>query len=486
MQHHTAIHRRQFLTTLTAATAAATATAAGLPRLAAAPAAPDGAAAPPIVSRPKADSLPNRVPGEARRLTSKIENTTSLLAGTPAVYAPTPTGFTITLPVRRAAAAWIDYGETETLDHRAACDPFGFAPQDDIAIKIRLTNLKPGTRYHWRATLRPLGTPAPAVPTPGAPVSDGAAAPTIVSRPKADSLPNRVPSEARSLTSKIENTPTYTAKTLDPAAPSTRFTIWNDTHDQAPTIQKLHSLRNPADDFRLWNGDLSNNVNDPALLPGLYVSPKNVDLAEGPPILLTQGNHDHRGLHARAMHRYVDYPGSRSYYALRTGPVALIALDTGEDKPDAHPSFKGVPASEPHLAEQARWLADIITHPGIRDAPYRLIACHIPLRWTNETPQDYAAKGFDRVSLRGRAHWHDTLVKWGAQLIISGHVHRAGYLPPTPRHPYAQLLGGGPGRSATDHPTLIRAHADARRLRVTCTRIDDNTTAHDLTFPPLA
>jgi OPA family sugar phosphate sensor protein UhpC-like MFS transporter len=39
-----------------------------------APAAPDGAAAPPIVSRPKADSLPNRVPREARSLTSKIEN----------------------------------------------------------------------------------------------------------------------------------------------------------------------------------------------------------------------------------------------------------------------------------------------------------------------------------------------------------------------------------------------------------------------------
>lgn len=408
------MQRRQFLTTLGAL--GATTAAGHAPRLNAAPDTPNPAATGP------------------------------LLAGTPAVFAPTPTSFTVTLPLRRAAAAWIEYGETQTLDHRADCDPFGFIPQDDTAIKIRVTNLKPGTRYYWRATLRPHGDLDPAAET---------------------------------------RTDTYTTKTLDPAAPATRFSVWNDTHDQAATIQTLFGLRNAKDDFLLWNGDLSNNVNDPAHLPRLYATPQKVDLAKGPPILLTQGNHDHRGLHARGMHRYVDFPGGRSHYALRSGPVALIALDTGEDKPDRHPSFKGVPASEPHLARQARWLAEITTRPGLRDAPYRVVFCHIPLRWTNEGPQDYSKKGFDRVSLRGRALWHDTLVRWGAQIIISGHVHRAGLLAPDARYPYAQLLGGGPGRGANDRPTLITGNADARQLRITCTRVEDNETLHALTLPPL-
>ncbi len=370
-----------------------------------------------------------------------------LLAGTPAVFAPAADGFTVTLAVRRAAAAWVEYGETEALGLRAGCDPFGFVPQDAAAIKIRVSGLKPGTRYYWRATLRPNGDLAPAA-------------------------------EIR--------TGTYVTKTLDPAASATRFSVWNDTHDQAATIQSLFALRDAKDDFLLWNGDLSNNVNDPALLPGLYVSPKKVDLAKGPPILLTQGNHDHRGLHARGMHRYVDFPGGRSYYAFRSGPVAFIALDTGEDKPDAHRSFKGVPASEPHIAEQARWLAEITALPGFRDAPYRVVFCHIPLRWTNETPVDYANKQWDHVSLRGRAAWHDTLVRWGAQLIISGHNHRAALLASDARFPYTQLLGGGPGRSANDHPTVITGQADARLFRIACTRVKDNELLHELTLKPLA
>jgi hypothetical protein len=412
---HPAMQRRQFITAIGALGATA---AAGIqPRLNAAPDAPK-----------PADDGP-------------------LLAGTPAVFAPSPSGFTVTLPVRRAAAAWVEYGETKDLGLRAGCDPFGFVPQDDTAVKIRVSGLKPGTRYHWRATLRPNGDLDPAA-------------------------------EIR--------TDTYTAKTLDPAAASTRFSVWNDTHDQAATIQSLFDLRNAKDDFLLWNGDLSNNVNDPALLPGLYVSPKKVDLAKGPPILLTQGNHDLRGLHARGLHRYVDFPGGRSFYAFRSGPVAFVALDTGEDKPDTHPSFKGVPASEPLIAEQARWLAKIITLPGFRDAPYRVVFCHIPLRWTNEGPQNYAKKGYDRVSLRGRAAWHDTLVRWGAHIIISGHVHRAGLLAPDARFPYAQLLGGGPGRSADDHPTIITGDADARQFRITCTDVEDNGTLHDLVLKPLA
>jgi hypothetical protein len=209
------MHRRQFLTAIGAAgTLAATVS---LPK--------QLSAATPTVS--DASSAPSH----------------ALLKGTPAVFAPTPESLTITLPLQQAALAWIEYGETKTPELKADSDPWGFVPHCDTVIKIRLTGLKPGTRYYWRAVLQPLAG------------------------------------------GEETRTPLYSSKTLSPSAAETRFSVWNDTHDRAATIQKLHALRDASDDFLLWNGDASNNVNDSALLPGLYVSPKGVNLAEGPPIL---------------------------------------------------------------------------------------------------------------------------------------------------------------------------------------------------------
>ncbi|MDF9832000.1 putative phosphodiesterase [Ereboglobus sp. PH5-5] len=367
---------------------------------------------------------------------------TGLLNGTPAVFAPTPSSLTITLPLREAALAWIDYGETPKFQFTAASDEWGFVPHDDKVAKIRLTGLKPGTRYHWRATLKPL-------------------------KGQGKQIRTRV----------------YSHKTLSPKAAETRFSVWNDTHDQAATIQKLHSLRRAEDDFLLWNGDLSNNVNDASRLPGIYVSPKGVDLAEGPPILLTRGNHDVRGIWANKMTDYVDFPTGRPFYAFRSGPMAAITLDTGEDKPDSHPSFKGVAAFEPLIREQAHWLERVIQHPALRSAPYRVVFCHIPLRWTDEVQANYDNKEWDHVSLRGRAVWHDSLVRWGAQVIVSGHNHRATLIPATKKFPYAQLLGGGRGIS---NATIIRGHADAKQLRLAATMIHDGSIAHEISFNPLA
>ena len=407
--------RRQFLASIgTAGALAAT----GLAR-------PLAAAADTAAPRPSAAAGPLPAP----------------LSGTPAVFAPTPTSLTITLPLRSAAFARIEYGETTTLDRHAWSDPWGFVPHDARVIKIRLLGLKPGTRYHWRAVLKPL---------------DG---------------------------EKESRTPVYSSKTLDPAAAGTRFTVWSDTHDKPPAIQKLHSLRSPDDDFLIWTGDLSNNVNDPALLPGIYVSPKDVNLAEGPPILLARGNHDVRGLWSNKMTDYVDFPTERPFYAFRSGPLAAIVLDTGEDKPDSHPSFKGVAAFAPLIEEQAGWLGKIIRHPIMRSAPYRLVFCHMPLRGTNETPPDYNNKEYDRVCLRGRAVWHESLVSWGAQVIISGHIHRHVWLPANEKFPYAQLTAGGHNPAGA---TFIRGHAAPKELRLTTTRTFEDTLVHETTLPPLA
>src|SRR5690606_8645475 len=96
----------------------------------------------------------------------------------------------------------------------------------------------------------------------------------------------------------------------------------------------------------------------------------------------------------------------RPYYAFRSGPVAVVALFTGEDKPDDHPSFQGRVASQVLREEQRDWLRSTFERPEFASAPYRVVFCHIPLRW-HEEPDfvDYAGTGFDHYARSSRDLW---------------------------------------------------------------------------------
>ena len=355
-------------------------------------------------------------------------STISTVDGTPAVYALTDSCATILWTLNTAARGWIEYGESRELGQLFRSDAFGFVPHHERVIKIRLMNLKPGIRYYWRTITAPL-----------------AGGEQVAS-------------------------PIYSFKTLNPGAEETSFTVWNDTHDHAETIQKLHAFTSTApSDFLVWNGDFCNNIEKQDILPGLYVHPKMANLAECPPIIFTRGNHDTRGLWANKVPDYVDFPSGRPFHAFRSGPLAAIFLDTGEDKPDRHPSFKGIAAFEPLIQEQKQWLAQVIQQPQIKSAPFRLVFCHIPLRWKTEKVVDYDKSGFDWFSKRGRDHWHDSLVEWKAQAIVSGHTHQWACLPETTEFPYAQITGGGPDLT---NATLIRGHITSREMKIVIHALD--------------
>lgn len=369
-----------------------------------------------------------------------------LTDGTPAVFAPTAHSATIVWTVSRAALGWVEYGASaDRLDKRSGGGTDGFVPHDERVLKVRLTGLAAGTRYWWRCVTREL-------------TASGEAPPPVASQ-------------------------VYSFSTLAPEAAETRFVMWNDTHDHEETLARLAGLTQggdaPPDDFLMWNGDIvRRNNTDAAMIPGVYVHPRGgVDLAKGPPVLLTRGNHDVRGLWANKVGGFVDFPDTheggarRPFYAFRSGPLGAIALDTGEDKPDRHPSFRGTAAFEPLIEEQARWLEKVIERPELKTAPVKVVFCHIPLRWIDERPQDYFAKkaGFDRFSKRGRDAWHASLVKWGARVVISAHVHRWTHIPADSTFPYAQITGGGP---ELERARLIRGHATSAGLKLTVRDMD--------------
>ncbi len=320
----------------------------------------------------------------------------------------------------------------------ASTDAFGFVPQGQKILRVRLEGLKPGQSYRVRAVT---------VATDGG---------------------------------ETETSPWKTFRTLNPTAAETSFVVWNDTHVNNPTIQQLHE-RTPAADFLLWNGDTCNDWKTEDILVPTLLHPGERDISTGRPLFVVWGNHDVRGKHAFEMPGMVATPTGRPFYAFRSGPVAVICLHTGEDKPDAHPSFGGRVAFDRLRQEQATWLADTIRRPEMSAAPFRVVFCHIPLRWVDEGPQDYANGGFDRHSGRSRAAWHDPIVAWKTQLIISGHTHRTTWMPPSNEFPYGQLIGGGPAPAAA---TWMHAKADAEQLHLVVRNLAGET-KHDVRLRPV-
>jgi predicted phosphodiesterase len=364
-------------------------------------------------------------------------------------------------PVKNLSRGWVEYGNTPALGKKALAgddvEDFleGFSDTvietvvkrhlnnpkyaDANVLRARMNDLAPGSRVYYRIHTDPVDS----------------ANPSLYGPVRQFTLP-------------------------DSRAKQIRISVWNDTHDNLATLQGLYQLTNAEpSDLLIWNGDISNNVERENQMVPLYLAPgKGLDISADRPVVMTRGNHDVRGALAALLGHYSAQ--RKSYFSFRLGPVAGIVLDTGEDKPDNHPTFLGRPAFEPFLKKQAQWLAQEIERPGIADAPYRLVFCHIPLRWRDEKPQDYDRSGYDRFCVRGRQVWHDSLVKWKTQLVVSGHTHETHFMPPTAEFPYAQLTGGGPLPNAA---TLVRLLADSKSLSVRVLKLSGDVIREETLSP---
>jgi hypothetical protein len=355
------------------------------------------------------------------------------------LIAPRQDGIDAVWAVNELAKGRLEW-QTETgSSGTVSSDPFGFVPQANDFLRIRLDRLSPGTKYRLRSITTS---------------SDG---------------------------SRQEISDWKSFRTLDPSSSKSEFVVWNDTHVNNETIQKLNEVTPPAD-FLFWNGDTCNDWKSPDLLIPTLLHPGERDITQNRPLLLAFGNHDVRGPHAYEMPRLIATPNHRPFYAFRSGPLAAIVLHTGEDKPDDHFSFQGRVAFDTLRREQAEWLADTIRQPEFRDAPYRLVFCHIPLRWQTEIIPDYSKGGFDHFSLRSRDAWHQSLVDWKTQLVISGHTHRDAFLPANEQFPYAQITGGGP---APQRATWMHAVASANEFILRVHNLE-GAVRHEVTLKPIA
>ena len=229
----------------------------------------------------------------------------------------------ITWAVSGPSTAWVEYGETPELGSMATPATSGLRPYESRVQRVKLTGLKPNCRTYYRVCACAIHFKTAYDVERGATV----------------------------------NSAVNSLKTLDPTGKTASFVIWNDTHDNRETLTALHAQTVEfAPDFLFVNGDVCNQIASEKQAVELYLNPHGLPFAQSYPMLFGRGNHDTRGLAARELTRFVAVPDNQFYYSFRHGPLAVLVMDTGEDKPDSHPVYAGLSDFDAYRGAQRAWL----------------------------------------------------------------------------------------------------------------------------------
>lgn len=365
-----------------------------------------------------------------------------IFAGSPVVAGPAPDAMTILQPVQRMATGHLEFAVEDAPWQRVDGGHAGLLPMSEHVLKFHLPPLPPGKLVKYRVVAHTVGW-------------------VKVRQFYHGELKAGVP----------QTSPERAFRTLDPSADATTFVVWNDTHENATTLQSLASLTTPlAPDFLLWNGDQSNDIHFERDMAGQFLNPAGLAVADKWPLAYVRGNHECRGPAAHALPGFTGSPGDRFYYGFRSGPLAAIVLDTGEDKPDDSPYFGGMAAYGPMQERQAQWLQDVVKEAWFQEAPHKVLFCHIPLWFKHPKIQSNPFDGHDFC----RKLWVPTLVAAGVKLVVSGHTHDYLWMPASDTQPIAQLIGGAP---QPKFATLIHGTATRTGLKVTMSKLDGTVVA---------
>ena len=383
----------------------------------------------------------------------------------PLLQSPAPDSMGVGFAVNGMSVGFVEVADNPELKgaKRFYAEGMPVARLDDRVSLVRMTGLKPATRYYYRI---------------------GAAQ---LTHPIGYWTKQTLPEWGR----------TYSFTTPGEGAAS-HFGVINDTHEKWEpfklVVDKLAELKVPV---TIWNGDIPTSLykkredivrvmNKPGSCEGFAASM---------PVVVNRGNHDYRG-EAAAQYESVVMPrlaserSARDWqlgfnYAYRQGDIALIGLDTGEDKPDKHPANGGFTCFEPFRRAQTKWLADQFKRPEIASAPFVVAFVHIPLF----DPNPNANPG---TILEDYAHWQKQAAEeWGpilnangVQLVVAGHMHRFRYDPPTEDRKWAQVVGGGPhlDRGPERFPTVIEGKVENGRLVVRVHNLKDKRIAGEYSY----
>ena len=397
-----------------------------------------------------------------------------LIASAPVLMNPAETSMGVAFAVSADACGWVDVSESPDMSGAVRFHSGSGCVMEVNGkfARIRIRGLNPATRYHYRI---------------------GADRIAFDNDYKRSNLGPESDAKVHSFT------------TLGAEA-SGSFCVIQDTHSRPPIVDMVFSKFSELKPAAIiWNGDARNfyRTCDDAIETFLKPHPKHGEYASDAPIMFLNGNHDFRGrfgLHIQDLvmfrepdERHPRYADLGRNFVQRLGDVALIGLDTGEDKQDTNPIQAGITRMVEYRGLQTRWLAEAIETPAVRTAKFKVAFCHIPLfeSRADENPGDVMPADDDPRYRHPWAAWQRTcarmwgplFAKAGVQLVVTGHQHRFRYDPPTRERPWGHMVGGGPDfvpGSQHGYPTVIEGKVVDGSLCITVHDCGNNRVVKEL------
>ena len=429
-------------------------------------AAPQKAAKKPAAKKPAAKTPAPQAPAQP---------TGALIDSAPVLQNAAATSIGVAFTVTGDASGWVEYATTPDLKNamRAYSGEQGMMDISERVVKVRLTGLKPATRYYYR-----IG---------------------------ADRIDYKGGYAMRNLGPEVVQE-IHSFTTLGPTATGS-FCVINDTHEHKPALKRVFTkIAELKPSVVVWNGDASNTSETLERVLDVFVRP-HPDFpayAADTPYLFLNGNHDYRGRANRHLRdvmmgrepaeRGSVFAGLPRNFVQRLGDIALIGLDTGEDKLDTNPLFANVFRMREYRELQAKWLAAAVESEEVKTAKFKVAFCHIPLYDGDPAanPGDVAPADKSPAYRNDFAIWQRTCAQlWspsferaGVQLVITAHQHHFRYDAPTATRPWAQIVGGGCGENLAKHdfPTVIEGKVVDGRLVVRVFDVLRGTLAKEMTF----
>ncbi|MFK2879196.1 metallophosphoesterase [Rhodanobacter hydrolyticus] len=231
--------------------------------------------------------------------------------------------------------------------------------------------------------------------------------------------------------------------TLDAMRGTARFAVITDTHEKVSRIHTLlGEIRKTPEDFVVHLGDTVNWAASEQQFKDVFLSPTAEDLGGSTPLLYVHGNHEYRGSFARELGSYLHAQNGRYDYVRDDGPLHLIAVDTGEDKPDDTNVYAGLNDLRDYRREGLVRFGATLAEARTRSAPFTVVLGHQP---------DWGWTGGDN------AKWTQLANQAHVDLFIAGHLHYFKHIKP--------------GEQGNDFPILVVGQNQVARVEATDTAL---------------
>ncbi len=304
-----------------------------------------------------------------------VYDTKPVILHGPYLVAPTETSAVIVWATDTPCHSKVLYGQ-DALDREATPVEHGMLPVGTVH-SVELRNLSPGQTYQYRVVS------------------------TRVVR-----LKPYYPDKGLTTESAI-----HSFETFDRGAVATAFSVVTDTHEDVKRIDDLMALIDwDETDFLVHTGDAFDEIESENQVFERWIDPITKPLEGSKPLIYARGNHETRGSYARKLFQYVPIEEGRYYYARDDGPVHLIVVDTGEDKPDDTNVYAGLNDFQAFRREEFLWLEGHAKQSRrMAEAPFRVVVMHQPVLG----------------EMDGEAErWNDWANDAKIDLVITGHKHR--------------------------------------------------------------